>query len=363
MAFLLIALNETQNLVLADHSLSKTAHYRCPSCKTPVHLKLGTVIRPHFAHFQNEACDVFSEGETLEHVEGKLQLKEWIEKLGFKVKLEAYIPKLKQRPDLLVQVDDKQIALEFQCSFIPIQKVIERTKGYLNAGYEVIWILGESFNYRNTLTEFQKACLFQRGHQLQLFHYNTEKQRLTVRSQFYYNQAKQLMSKKHTYKTNQHQKLKRFYFEQPIIGHPNVKRRHYKLIHRLTPRTNPFTELLYLNQENLIGMPKELYAVVPSEWMLQTFSYEWKYRFILWLESVPTHKVITKKVLTKWLNQEELKYSLIPQATDDQLLTPFYEFLNILTRSGAVKEVSNKKWTVQQPLKRYKYLEEKFKKK
>lgn len=361
MAFLLIALNETQNPVLADHSLSKNERYHCPSCKTPVHLKLGAVMRPHFAHFQNEACEGFSEGETDEHVNGKLQLKEWIERLGYKVELEAYLSELKQRPDLLVHVENRRIALEFQCSFIPIKKTIERTNGYLKAGYEVIWVLGDQFTYLNRLTEFQKACLYQKDNQLQLLHYDVEKQKLTIRSQFNYDRVKYLTAKKQVYHTNRVQLLRKFNVESPKIGRVNIKRRHYKLIRRLTPRTKPFTELLYVNQESLISMPKELYEVLPNQWMIQTFEYEWKYRFALWLESLDPGKVITRKVLMKRLDEMDMEYSLIPQATDIQRLAPFYEFLTVLIRTGVVKKIGYNKWSYQKPLKRYKYLEEKFK--
>ena len=239
--------------------------------------------------------------------------------------------------------------------------MIERTNGYLQAGYEVIWVLGDRFTYLKRLTEFQKACLYQKDKQLQLFHYDVEKQRLTIRSQFGYDSTKYLTAKKQIYKTTRIQNLRKFNVESPKIGRANIKRRHYKLIRRLTPRTKPFTELLYMNQENLICMPKELYEVVPSEWMIQTFSYEWKYRFILWIESLPRRKVITKKVLMKWLSETEIDYSLIPQATDSQKLAPFYEFLTVLARTGVVKKVGYNKWSAQQPLKRYKYLEEKFK--
>jgi Competence protein len=89
---LLIAQNKMQELILADQSLNKNEKYYCPSCQNPVHLKLGSIIRPHFAHFQNDACEVFAEGETFEHIEGKMQLAEWLENLGMQVEIEAYYP-------------------------------------------------------------------------------------------------------------------------------------------------------------------------------------------------------------------------------------------------------------------------------
>jgi hypothetical protein len=45
-------------------------------------------------------------------------------KLSFQV--EAYLPTLKQRPDLLIG----KIAIEIQCSPLPIKRLVERTETY-----------------------------------------------------------------------------------------------------------------------------------------------------------------------------------------------------------------------------------------
>ena len=106
-------------------------------------------------------------------------------------------------------------------------------------------------------------------------------------------------------------------------------------------------------------MPKELYEVVPSEWMLHTHGYEWKYQFILWLEQLPLNSVLTKKNLLQFVT--EVKLHQIPQATTDQLLEPIIEFLAVLTESGVLKQLRLDKWSIKNYPKRYKYLEEKFK--
>ena len=52
--------------------------------------------------------------------------------------LEAYLPRLRQRPDILLA----NLAIEIQCSRLSHQRFIERTQNYLNNSYQVWWILG-----------------------------------------------------------------------------------------------------------------------------------------------------------------------------------------------------------------------------
>ncbi len=134
-------------MIRADGNLCKKDLFYCPTCKDRVYLKLGQIIRPHFAHYIEEACAAFSEGETSEHLEGKLQLANYLKIREENVQLEAYLSDLQQRPDILFEKDNRKIAVEFQSSSIPIESIVERTQGYLKANYEVIWILGSNFSY------------------------------------------------------------------------------------------------------------------------------------------------------------------------------------------------------------------------
>jgi len=357
-AFLLIAQTKNQKLILADNTLEKTKPYFCPSCQHPVHLISGSVIRPHFAHFQNDACEVFAEGETIEHIDGKMQLAKWLKDQGLKVEIEAYLPQLQQRPDLLVSVDHQQIAIEFQCSPIAIEKVVERTEGYLNAGYQVVWILGRKFTYKNNLTAFQKACLSEIRESLKLFHYHTEKQQLTVRSQFQLNQKEKMTCQKQVIQNDNAIIFKESSRRKQLTQTTNIHKRHQQLIRMRSDKKNTFQQFLYQNNENLVSIPREIYTVLPSEWMIQDLSYLWKFNFLLWLEQFPNKKIITKKWLLKNINQTS--FYAMPQITEDQQLQPVYELLEILNQSNVVKKIGENKWSFQKKAQRYKYLEEKF---
>ena len=99
----------------------------------------------------------------------------------------------------------------------------------------------------------------------------------------------------------------------------------------------------------------------PSEWMIQDFSYLWKYRLLLWLESQSKYKIITKKSLANWFKQGEVELYEMTQITTQQALQPLYEFLEVLTQSQCVKQISHQKWSFHHPAKRYKFLEDKLK--
>ena len=72
------------------------------------------------------------------------------------VQVEAYLPTLKQRPDLLIG----KIAIEIQCSPLPIKRLVERTETYQTHGYQVVWILGERLVPKDKLTQLTKQFTF-----------------------------------------------------------------------------------------------------------------------------------------------------------------------------------------------------------
>ncbi|WP_210469598.1 competence protein CoiA [Sporosarcina sp. 6E9] len=116
--------------------------FYCPGCNDTVHLKVGDIVIPHFAHKKDKSCSAsFSEGESKEHLQGKHDLFTFFERIGVEVKLEPYFNDLAQRPDLLVTNNTGQIPIEFQCSAIPIKHIKSRTAGYKKAGMAPIWIL------------------------------------------------------------------------------------------------------------------------------------------------------------------------------------------------------------------------------
>ncbi len=138
-----------QKIEASDLTMKPTETLFCPGCKEPVMLKKGTLKLPHFAHFAHAACASFSEGETREHLSNKFLLQVW----SGTGKLEAYLPQLKQRPDLLVD----RLAIEVQCSPLSLERMIERTQNYQRHGYFPWWLLGLKLTPHKRWRSLQKA--------------------------------------------------------------------------------------------------------------------------------------------------------------------------------------------------------------
>ncbi|AVK63287.1 competence protein [Lactobacillus sp. CBA3606] len=161
---MLMAQDEQHHLIAAAEAQRQTT-YHCPGCQAPVRLKHGTVMVAHFAHQSVQDCHTFSEGETAEHLQGKQQLASWFKASGYTVQLEAPLPAIHQRPDVLVQLgQNRPLALEFQCSPLSVERLAERTQGYRNHGYRVLWLLGSP--YQRVLRTNAKALKF--------LHYNQQ---------------------------------------------------------------------------------------------------------------------------------------------------------------------------------------------
>lgn len=127
--------------------LRNTSQFSCPQCGNPLRLKIGKVVTPHFAHIVLTDClTSFSERESPTHLLGKQQLAEFFTRVGYKVSVEAYLPKISQRPDLLVSNLHQMIAIEFQCSVIPIDDILSRNQGYIKGSIQILWILRTPVN-------------------------------------------------------------------------------------------------------------------------------------------------------------------------------------------------------------------------
>lgn len=114
----------------------------CPVCKSRVIIKAGTQMIAHFAHQSLQDCPNRAGGEGVYHERGKLDLFAWLSQLGFNVKLEYYLPEIKQRTDLMIQFVRKRLAIEYQCATISLKEILSRTRGYQSIGITPLWILG-----------------------------------------------------------------------------------------------------------------------------------------------------------------------------------------------------------------------------
>jgi competence CoiA-like predicted nuclease len=118
------------------------------------HFRKGVPIRSHFAHLGNCNGQFEAHPESLEHLVGKVFVKEYLERLyepvhqGYQIYFEAQI-EMQWRPkgriaDILVDWPDngwKEIH-EIQLASITPGELQERTDDYARAGCSVTWWLG-----------------------------------------------------------------------------------------------------------------------------------------------------------------------------------------------------------------------------
>ena len=124
------------------HQLRKSKKFYCPLCKQQLLFKIGSLKIPHFAHFSKSNCDyLFSDRESENHLKGKEQLYSLFKALNLNAELEPYLPSIQQRPDILIEDNtEKRFAIEFQCSPISQERLIERNNGYDGESISPIWI-------------------------------------------------------------------------------------------------------------------------------------------------------------------------------------------------------------------------------
>lgn len=164
---ILVAKTSTNRTIYLHQRLTREqlAHLKakeqffCPSCGDSLLLKIGTIKIPHFSHKIHSDCATFSESESPAHLYGKTMLRTFFSQKNHHVELEKYFPVIRQRADLLV---DRQYAVEFQCSPIPVQQIKSRTDGYRAAGIEPLWLLNTNNSKREGI-HFIKLKSYERA--------------------------------------------------------------------------------------------------------------------------------------------------------------------------------------------------------
>ncbi|TQR17578.1 competence protein CoiA [Psychrobacillus soli] len=124
------------------NNLKQKSTFQCLQCNEEVILRSGPIKIPHFAHRQKSACiHSFSEGESEDHLNGKLQLHAFFLQHNSIPQLEPFIGTIKQRPDILVNNKYSQVAIEYQCSQILPTTIESRNIGYKQQQIDPLWIL------------------------------------------------------------------------------------------------------------------------------------------------------------------------------------------------------------------------------
>ncbi|MFM0774172.1 competence protein CoiA family protein [Streptococcus suis] len=175
---MLVALDEDGQVFNVLENPAPQGSFTCPGCGGLVRYKSGKVLRSHFAHVTLRDCHYFSEHESAQHLSLKSSLYKWLQGQE-EVELEAYLPATKQVADLLV---NQQLALEVQCSSLPISRLQERTMAYQQVGIAVLWLLGKNLWLGERLTNLHKQFLsFSMNMGFHLWELDDEKNELRLR--------------------------------------------------------------------------------------------------------------------------------------------------------------------------------------
>ncbi|HFR3551057.1 TPA: competence protein CoiA [Streptococcus suis] len=175
---MLVALDEDRQIFNLLENPAPQGSFTCPGCGGLVRYKSGKVLRSHFAHVSLRDCSYFSENESAQHLSLKSCLYSWLINAE-QVELEKCLPQIGQVADLLV---NDCLALEVQCSSLPISRLQVRTEAYQQAGMAVLWLLGKDLWLGERLTNLHKQFLhFSMNMGFHLWELDDEKKELRLR--------------------------------------------------------------------------------------------------------------------------------------------------------------------------------------
>ncbi|HEL2254331.1 TPA: competence protein CoiA [Streptococcus suis] len=175
---MLVALDEEGQFFNVLENPAPQGRYSCPGCGGLVRYKSGKVLRSHFAHVSRRQCQFFTENESAQHLSLKSSLYSWLMEEE-KVELEKCLPSIGQVADLFV---NDRLALEVQCSSLPISRLQLRTQAYHEAGLQVLWLLGKGLWIKERLSKLHKQFLsFSMNMGFHLWELDDEKKELRLR--------------------------------------------------------------------------------------------------------------------------------------------------------------------------------------
>lgn len=348
--------------------------YFCPGCHEKVFLKSGKIIQAHFAHFTHSNCSLFSEGETQEHLSGKKLLFEWCQKAHIPCQLEAYLPRLKQRPDLLIWPDaERPVAIEFQCSPLSIEKMLERTEGYRKNGYEVLWIAGSKFQLKKQLTPFQQTFL--RSHHVLGIYFiclKVDERLFKVYTNLSVTQPG-CSVKKQIFTVDFHG-LNNLLHDPGLLTQPRKtietfsyqKSHEYLIRGRLyqNQKMIEFQKYIYYHGYSLISLPKEVYIPIENEWIIKTIPHFWKSILLEWIKEMGSGEIFSKEDLHAKIEDmkknKEIEFYFSPCIEESIKAKIFSSYLWGLEKSMIVTSLSSTEWLITNTPHSYIYEREKL---
>lgn len=298
---MLQAYNERGELVIASlyskkevERLRKESFY-CPECRQSVILRAGPKVIPHFAHKSTHACQSHESGESLYHKRAKLFLYQWLRKQFSKVYLEHYIKNIKQRPDLLCQVKNRKLAIEFQSAMVPIREIQKRTEGFVQEKVQPIWILGKKLmkrvGYKNNsfwLSDFLQSFIMrysQHGLPRLLFFCPEEKYFLILTDLYLLTSREAVAYEKiiPLHKARFQNLFQNVFLNQSFIYEQLIqKKRKFRLApYRIKGNELTFRKWLYQKGFHVEQLPATIYLPIRSQHKMKVPLWDWQTKLVL----------------------------------------------------------------------------------
>lgn len=332
--------------------LLKKDTYYCPVCKGEVILRAGERVIAHFAHVKSENCPVAG-GEGVYHERGKLTLFQWLRKQGIPVELEKYLPEIQQRPDLLFRLKTKTVAIEYQCSIISHEEILNRTNGYRNAGIYVLWLLGEKLMRRRGsqslyIDSFTQTAIhkFNPNYPLTLFYFCPINYHFIKFQDFTFtrkNYASGKLTVNHLHNIKLKDLLKAEFIHKPSFATIwKQEKKRFRLMRRarLYGMELKWRRWLYEKGLHLEQLPSVIHLPVPSSYLLKYSNWIWQSWLVLdIILPRPIDGLITLEECIRRVRRAmvpENHFPLIETSTN-----PILEYIHLLCTLGILEQISN----------------------
>ncbi|MFA1818936.1 competence protein CoiA [Virgibacillus oceani] len=339
--------------------------FYCPACKQEVIIKAGIKTIAHFAHRSIAECPSHEGGESVYHERGKLMLYQWLKSQGLSVQLEIYLPNIRQRPDLLLNIHNKRIAIEFQCAVISMEEVRKRNAGYRAADITPIWILGGNQLHRISDSHFKLN-----QHQLPFIHQFSSN---AIPSLFFFsNETRHFIIIQDIFLTGKNlaigkfsiQRIDRLTFKDMFKEHALIpkdlcilwEKEKYKLRlkqpHRLFGQELAWHQWLYLKGIHRELLPSIIHLPVKHQFKMNTPPWNWQSRLFLdIIDPLPVGRPFSPRKINHLLRYHHYPADSFPLIHTNN--SPVSEYLDLLSRLRIIIQTSDgnfiKRKSVQKP--------------
>ena len=315
--------------------------YFCPQCQERVLIRAGAKVTPHFAHYPNSDCPSSKGGEGSYHHQGKVRLWEWLQAQGYEAELEPYIPEIQQRPDILLQMKTKRVAIEYQCARIPEIEIAKRTTEYHRVGVFPLWVLGGNRLARKwtdsiQLTSFERNFIYH-FHDYRIYFYDPSTDQLLIASHLQASGRTRIFTSFHFVPLQQLSFLQLFTSDIHPLNHmPSgwksfIKTKRLRSPGHVSVQEKRWRQYLYQAGLHPSLLPTLAYLPVTSQLQIAEAPWVWQSRYLL-----DTFMPASIGTLLAHRTAPRLSTLLHVSSTP----SPLEEYLNLLTQLGFTEKVS-----------------------